>query len=50
MPRPSPLWLAVHLPDLPLDALAAGVEASLREMLGETPAPAPQPDADFVLS
>jgi len=36
--------------DLPLDALAAGVEASLREMLGETPAPAPQPDADFVLS
>lgn len=35
--------------DLPLDALVAGIEASLRELLGETPAPLPQPDADFIL-
>lgn len=35
--------------DLALDAMVAGIEASLRELLGETPAPAPQPDAEFVL-
>ena len=35
--------------DLALDAMVAGIEASLREMLGETPAPAPQPDREFVL-
>lgn len=36
--------------DLALDAMTAGIEASLREMLGETPAPAPQPDANFILT
>ena len=36
--------------DLALDAMVAGIEASLRELLGETPAPAPQPDDEFVLS
>ena len=36
--------------DLALDAMAAGIEASLREMLGEPPAPAPRPDANFVLT
>lgn len=35
--------------DLALDAIVAGIDASLREMLGETPPPAPQPDANFVL-
>ncbi|QHJ00235.1 hypothetical protein GT347_20975 [Xylophilus rhododendri] len=35
--------------DLALDAMAAGVEAGLREMLGDTPAPAPRPDAELVL-
>lgn len=35
--------------DLALNAIVAGIDASLREMLGETPPPAPQPDADFVL-
>ncbi|ATE61472.1 bestrophin family protein [Thauera sinica] len=36
--------------DLALDAIVAGIEASLRELLGETPAPAPQPDAAFILN
>jgi putative membrane protein len=35
--------------DLALNAIVAGIDASLREMLGEIPPPAPQPDADFVL-
>lgn len=35
--------------DLALNAMVAGIDASLREMLGETPPPAPQPDADYVL-
>lgn len=35
--------------DLALNAMVAGIDASLREMLGETPPPAPQPDANFVL-
>ncbi len=36
--------------DLALDAMVAGIDASLREMLGETPPPAPLPDANFVLN
>lgn len=35
--------------DLALDALVAGVNASLREMLGEEPPPAPVPDENFLL-
>ena len=35
--------------DLALNAMVAGIDASLREMLGETPPAAPQPDANFVL-
>jgi putative membrane protein len=35
--------------DLALDALVAGINASLREMLGETPPPAPVPDENFLL-
>ncbi|WP_068635635.1 bestrophin family protein [Thauera butanivorans] len=35
--------------DLALDAIVAGIDASLRELLGETPPPAPQPDKNFVL-
>jgi len=35
--------------DLALDALVAGINASLREMLGETPPPAPVPDENFIL-
>jgi len=35
--------------DLALDAMCASVEASLREMLGETPAAIPLPDKEFVL-
>jgi putative membrane protein len=35
--------------DLALDALVASIEASLREMLGETPPPAPVAGEDFVL-
>lgn len=35
--------------DLPLDALVAGIEASLRELMGDTPAPLPRPDANFIL-
>ncbi|WP_247596825.1 bestrophin family ion channel [Hydrogenophaga sp. PAMC20947] len=36
--------------DLALNAMVAGIDASLREMLGETPPPAPRPDANFVLN
>lgn len=36
--------------DLALDAMLAGIDASLREMLGETPPPAPLPDRNFVLT
>jgi putative membrane protein len=36
--------------DLALNTMVAGIDASLREMLGETPPPAPQPDANFVLN
>ncbi len=36
--------------DLALDSMVAGIEASLREMLGEVPAPAPLPDRNFVLT
>lgn len=36
--------------DLALDAMVAGVEAAMREMLGEVPPPAPKPDADYVLT
>jgi putative membrane protein len=36
--------------DLALDAMVSGVNASLREMLGELPPPAPLPDANFVLN
>jgi len=35
--------------DLALDAMVTGIEASLREMLDETPPPAPVPGDDFVL-
>ena len=35
--------------DLALNAMVAGIDASLREMLGETPPPAPQPDKNFIL-
>jgi putative membrane protein len=36
--------------DLALDAMVSGINASLREMLGEIPPPAPLPDANFVLT
>lgn len=36
--------------DLALDAIVSGIEASLREMLGEVPAAAPRPDANFILT
>lgn len=36
--------------DLALDTMVAGIDASLREMLGEIPPPAPQPDANFILT
>lgn len=36
--------------DLALDAMVAGVDAAMREMLGEVPPPAPQPDADYILT
>ncbi|RFO99017.1 hypothetical protein DIC66_02910 [Rhodoferax lacus] len=36
--------------DLALDAMVSGINASLREMLGEVPPPAPLPDANFVLT
>jgi putative membrane protein len=36
--------------DLALDAIVAAIEVSVREMLGETPAPLPVADANFVLT
>jgi len=36
--------------DLALDAIVAAIEVSVREMLGETPAALPVPDANFVLT
>jgi putative membrane protein len=36
--------------DLALDTMVAGINASLREMLGEVPPAAPMPDANFVLT
>jgi hypothetical protein len=36
--------------DLALDAMTAGIDAPLREMLGETPPLVPQPDNDFRLT
>ncbi len=36
--------------DLALDAMVSGINASLREMLGDTPPPAPQPDDNFILT
>lgn len=36
--------------DLALDTMVAGIDASLREMLGEVPPPAPQPDHNFILT
>jgi putative membrane protein len=36
--------------DLALNAMVVGIEASLREMLGETPPPALQPDRNCVLT
>ncbi|ENO89155.1 bestrophin family protein [Thauera linaloolentis] len=35
--------------DLALDTIVAGIDASLRELLGETPPPAPMPDENFLL-
>jgi ion channel-forming bestrophin family protein len=35
--------------DLALNAMVAGIDANLREMLGETPPPAPMPDKNFIL-
>jgi putative membrane protein len=36
--------------DLALNAIVAGIDASLRELLGETPPPPPLPDGSFVLN
>lgn len=36
--------------DLALNAIVESIEASLREMLGDTPAPATPPNADYVLN
>lgn len=44
----EPFGMAAN--DLALDSMVAGINASLREMLGETPPPAPMPDANFVLT
>lgn len=44
----EPFGMAAN--DLALDSMVAGINASLREMLGETPPPAPLPDANFVLT
>ncbi len=35
--------------DLALNAIVAGIDASLRELLGEVPPPAPLPDRNFIL-
>ena len=44
----EPFGLATN--DLALDSMVAGIDASLREMLGDTPPPAPQPDKNYVLT
>jgi putative membrane protein len=44
----EPFGLATN--DLALDAMVAGIDASLRELLGETAPPAPLPDANFILT
>lgn len=36
--------------DLALDAMVVIIEGSLRELLGETPPPLPQPDANYILT
>lgn len=36
--------------DLALDAIVAGIHASLSEILGDVPPPTPQPDANFILT
>ena len=36
--------------DLPLDGMAAGIEASVRETLGEAPLPAPLKPVDYMLT
>ena len=35
--------------DLALNAIVANLDASLRELLGEVPPPAPLPDKNFIL-
>ena len=35
--------------DLALNAMVSSIDASLRELLGDTPPPAPQPDKNFIL-
>ncbi len=35
--------------DLALNSMVCGINASLRELLGETPPPPPQPDRNFIL-
>lgn len=44
----EPFGLATN--DLALDAMVAGIDASLRELLGETAPPVPLPDANFILT
>lgn len=44
----EPFGLATN--DLALDAMVAGIDASLRELLGEAVPPAPLPDANFILT
>ena len=44
----SPFGLEAN--DLALNAMVVGIDASLREMRGDVPPPAPQPDANFVLN
>ena len=36
--------------DLALDAMVVGIEGSLRELIGDAPPPANQPDANFILT
>ena len=36
--------------DLALNAMVAGINGSLRELLGEVPPPAPKPDENFILN
>ena len=44
----EPFGLAAN--DLALDAIVAGINASLREMLGELPPAQPLPDANYILT